>query len=100
MLRTLVLRRGNDTRRDVRNADGGFDFIDVLPALAAGTVGIDLQLDGWNDNVRVGLGNFSNAIHAGETGVATFIRVKWRKSAPTDGRRVRPCRIRRQIRLQ
>ena len=44
MLRTLGLRGDHEPGRDVRDAHGGFHFVHVLAAFAAGAKGVHLKL--------------------------------------------------------
>jgi len=44
VLRSFVLAGDDDAGRHVGQADGGFGFVDVLPARAAGAVSIDAQI--------------------------------------------------------
>src|ERR1039458_3192975 len=53
MLGTLALRRHHQPRRNVRDADGGFDLVHVLPALAPGTERVHCKFVGRNHDLLV-----------------------------------------------
>ena len=46
VLAALHLAGDDDAAGDVRDANGGFDFVDVLAALAAGAEGVELEIVG------------------------------------------------------
>src|SRR5207302_9822147 len=48
VLAAFGLTADNDAAGNVRDANGGFDFVDVLSAFAAGTERVDLQILGTN----------------------------------------------------
>src|SRR5579885_545397 len=78
MLRTLMLGGGDDAGGQMGDAHGGLHLVHVLAALAAGTVGVNFQFTGRNDDFRIVLFNFGNHVHAGETGVTPLVRVEGR----------------------
>src|SRR5262249_55729679 len=55
----------------------------ILTAFTAGTIRIHLQFAGWDDDIRGRLFDFSNGVHAGETGVTALVGVKWRNAHKT-----------------
>ena len=73
----MRLRRGDESGGDVREAHGGLDLVHVLSALAAGTVGVAPEFRLRDDDVRLDeIGEFGDGVHAGEAGVAAFVRVE------------------------
>ena len=71
------MRGDDDARGHVRDADGGLDLVDVLPALAAGAEGVGLQIDRVDDDVARLL-NLGDDVHAGEARVPAAVRVEGR----------------------
>ena len=53
MLRTFVLASDDGIGGDVRDANGGFGLVDVLPARATGSVDVDAQIGFVDFNVDV-----------------------------------------------
>ena len=64
-LAALGLTGDDDAARFVHDAHGGFDFVHVLSAFAAGAKSIDLDI-GRIDFDRRGIRDFRNDIDAGE----------------------------------
>ena len=73
MLRTLVLRGGNNPSGEVRNAHGSFDLVHVLPTFAARAVGVNFEFSGRDDNLGRRFLDFGDGIDTGEAGVAAFV---------------------------
>ena len=65
----------DDARRDVRQADRGFGLIDVLAALAAGTVDVDAQIGFVDFDVDI-IVDFRDDVDGGERRVATGVGVE------------------------
>ena len=63
---------GDGAGGDVGDADGGFDFVDVLPAFAARAVSIGFQIGGV-DLKFAGFIDFGDGVDAGEAGVAALV---------------------------
>ena len=80
-LTALRLRRGDEAGRNVREAHGGFNFVYVLSAFAAGTIRVATDFGFRNDDVRLDeIAQFRNGVHAGKTRVATFVGIKRRNA--------------------
>ena len=75
-LGAFVLAGDDDAGRFVGDADGGFDLIDVLAALAAGAVGIDLEVDVADFDID-GVVDFWDDVDAAEGRVAPALGVEW-----------------------
>ena len=62
VLAAFVLALDDDAARQVRDAHGGFDFVDVLAAVAAGAKRVDAQIFGLDDDFDavVNFGNDEN----------------------------------------
>ena len=72
MLRTLVLAGHDQPGRDVSDAHRGLHLVNVLPTLAAGAEGPDLEL-AWRQFLLLALLDLSNDIDAGKAGVASLV---------------------------
>src|ERR1700735_33695 len=51
VLAAFILALNDDAGRKMGDADGGFDFVDVLPPVAAGAEGIDAKIVGLDHDV-------------------------------------------------
>ena len=76
-LTALRLAGDDDAGRLVRDAHGGFDFVDVLPSFSAATKGVDLQIDRVNFDRR-GIGDLRDNIDTGKGSVTAFVRIERR----------------------
>ena len=69
VLAALVLALHDDAGREVGDAHGGFDFVDVLAAVAAGAKGVDAQIVGLDVDFDA-IVNFRDDEDGGERSVA------------------------------
>src|SRR3974390_1691899 len=79
VLAALHLTGDNDTRGNVRDADSGFDLVDVLSALAAGTEGVEFQVLGLDVHFDAVV-NLRNHKNRSERSVAATGLIKGRNA--------------------
>jgi len=77
VLAALVLALDDDACRKMRDADGGFDFVDVLAAVAAGAEGVELEIVRLHDDFDAVV-NFGNHEDGSKRGVPPGRLVKRR----------------------
>src|SRR5882762_141826 len=76
-LAALCLAGDNDSTWLMQNPHGSFDFVDVLPALAATAKCVDLKV-GRINFYRGSISNFGNNIHTSERSVTPLVCVERR----------------------
>src|SRR5579864_1908472 len=79
VLAAFVLALDDDARRKMRDADSGFDFVDVLSAMAARAKRIDTKFVGLDDDVDAVV-NFRDDKHRGKGSMTAGGLVEWRNA--------------------
>src|SRR5262249_51409989 len=70
--------RDDESGWNVRDAHGGLDLVHVLPALAAGAEGVDLEFSRWNHNLFVALLDFRDDVDARKTRMPALVGIERR----------------------
>src|SRR5439155_15376179 len=79
-LRALVLAGHDDTAGQVRDAHGRADLVDVLPARAAGPVGVDFDIFGVDRDLRCAGFDRRQHFHQGKAGLPAMRGVERRQT--------------------